>query len=129
MKNLGLFIFVLIGFSISCFSQDNDPFSARMKFEKDTINIGNIKKGAEGNFEFVFTNTGRDGLEIESVTSECACVVTKYPTKTVKKGKQGKIKVSYFTQRVGPINKNITIKSNAAGGIKTITLIGNVEGA
>jgi len=128
MKNFILFAFLFVSFSFAGVAQENDPFSARMKFVKDTIDLGNIKKGAECNYEFVFTNTGRDAVDIESVTPDCACVVVKYPKKEVKKGKQGKIKGSYYSQRVGPINKNITIKSNAAGGVKVITIIGNVEG-
>lgn len=113
--------------SLGIYAQDSDPFAPIMKFKNDTLNVGTIKKGAEGNFEFIFTNTGRIGLEIEAVTSECACIVTEYPKKTVKRGHKGVIKVAYYTHRVGPINKTITIKSNVSGGIKTIYLVGNVE--
>lgn len=124
MKNILIALFV--GFSLNVFAQSN-PFAPRMKFVNDTLDVGTIKKGAEGDFEFVFTNTGKDPLEIDSVLTECACIVTKYPKRDVRKGKQGVIKVSYYTERVGPINKTITIKSNALGGIHKIVLIGKVE--
>lgn len=103
-----------------------DPFAPSIKFEKEVHNYGNIKKGANGQCEFTFKNAGKDPLIIEKVESECGCVAIKWPKKPIRKGKEGKITVLYYTERLGNIDKRLTVKSNTPGGISTLQLQGTI---
>jgi hypothetical protein len=45
----------------------------------------------------------------------------------VKAGEQGRIRVSYDTHRVGAFSKTIYVYSNAANGVKQLTISGKVS--
>ena len=98
------------------------------KFDKETIDYGNISKGADGERTFVFTNIGDAPLIIERIQSSCGCTVPEKPKDPIMPGKKGKIKVSYDTKRLGGFSKAITIFSNAKSSPrKVIRIKGNVS--
>ncbi len=43
----------------------------------------------------------------------CGCTVPEWPKEPIAPGAKGVIRVKYDTNRPGPINKNVTITSNA----------------
>lgn len=96
-----------------------------LKFNEETHDFGNVKKGDPTTFEFVFTNVGKEPITIQSAKSTCGCTVPKHSTDPVMPGKTGSIKVTYDSKRVGPINKPITVTTNV--GVKTLHIKGNVE--
>ncbi len=96
------------------------------KFEKETINYGQIAKSSNGERVFVFTNTGDKPLIIKNIKSSCGCTIPKKPKEPIMPGKKGEIKVSYDTKRVGGFYKSITIFSNAKNARKIIKIKGNV---
>ena len=105
-----------------------DPFAPVIKFESEIHDYGTISKGADGSCEFMFTNIGKDPLIIDTIQSACACMVTSWPKKPIRKGKSGIIKVNYYTKRHGIINKELIVKSNSGvGGTITLKLTGNVQ--
>ena len=88
---------------------------AGMVFENETIDYGSIPHNADGQREFVFTNTGNKPLVIESTQGSCGCTVPSKPEKPIQPGEKGKIGVKYATDRVGPFTKTVTVTSNAVG--------------
>jgi hypothetical protein len=101
---------------------------AEITFEKDVYDYGNIKQGANGASEFKFKNTGKEPLIISMARGSCGCTVPEWPKEPIKPGETATIKVNYDTKRVGPINKTVTITSNAkTEPTKTLTIKGNVE--
>ena len=86
---------------------------AEIEFKTETIDYGQVAKGADGVRVFEFTNTGNEPLIISNVKSSCGCTVPSKPDGPIMPGKTGEIKVKYDTNRVNPIRKTITVMSNA----------------
>lgn len=101
---------------------------ANMKFEKDTHDYGDIKKGSDGIYYFEFTNTGTEPLVISSAHGSCGCTIPDYPKEPIAPGAKGKIKVDYDSEnRVGPFEKSVTLTSNSVEeATKTLRIKGNV---
>jgi hypothetical protein len=101
---------------------------AEINFDKDVHDYGTIKQGANGVYEFKFKNSGKEPLIISMARGSCGCTVPEWPKEPIKPGETASIKVSYDTKRVGPINKTVTITSNAKNEpTKVLTIKGNVE--
>ena len=102
---------------------------AKIEFSKETHDYGNIKYGGEPYCTFEFKNTGDQPLIISGAKGSCGCTVPKYSEEPVAPGATGSISVKYDTNRPGPINKSVTINSNAVnveGGISVLRIKGEV---
>lgn len=99
----------------------------KFKFKKANLthDFGVVKMGEPAEVYFEFTNTGDKPLVITNVQSSCGCTTPEYSKKPVPPGKSDKIKVGYKTDRLGPINRSITVNSNA-GDIQ-LKIIGEVK--
>lgn len=98
--------------------------------DKEVHDYGTISQGANGTCEFTVTNTGDAPLIINNCKGSCGCTVPKCDTKPVVPGESTVITVRYDTKRVGPINKSVTISSNAANSpTKIVRIKGTVEAA
>ncbi|MBP7409742.1 MAG: DUF1573 domain-containing protein [Flavobacteriales bacterium] len=99
-----------------------------MSVDKDSHDYGTIPQGANGTCEFVVTNTGDAPLIITQCQGSCGCTVPKCDTAPIKPGEKSTITVKYDTNRVGAINKSVTITSNATNSpSKIVTIKGTVE--
>lgn len=102
-------------------------FNAQVfKFEKETIDYGEIARSSEGERIFKFTNIGDKPIIIKNIQSSCGCTVPEKPKKPIMPGEKGEIKVSYDTKRIGGFSKSITIFSNAKNPRKVIRIKGIV---
>ncbi|MDT0646119.1 DUF1573 domain-containing protein [Zunongwangia sp. F260] len=99
---------------------------AKIVFQSETIDYGEIKKGSDGVRVFEFTNTGDEPLVIKEVSSSCGCTIPKKPEGPIAPGETGTIEVKYDTKRVGPIRKTVTVYSNAEETIKALKIKGKV---
>ncbi len=103
---------------------------ATIDFEKEIHDYGTMKQHGDGGCEFVFTNNGTEPLIISNARGSCGCTVPNWPKEPIAPGKTGVIKVNYDTKRVGPINKSVTITSNAGNApTKVIRIKGKIEAA
>lgn len=96
-------------------------------FEKTVHNYGTIQKSGDGNCEFVFKNTGKTPLLIQSVKATCGCTTPEWPKEPIAKGKTGIIKVKYDTNRLGKFSKTVSIISNGKNGPVELRIEGVVE--
>ena len=85
-----------------------------------------MKNGAPAEYEFEFTNTGKEPLIISDAKGSCGCTVPQWPKEPIAPGKMGKIKVTYDSKRTGNIDKKVTITSNAKTNPKEIFIKGSV---
>jgi hypothetical protein len=84
-----------------------------IEFEKVVHDYGNIPYNGNGECEFRFTNTGNEPLLIQKPKSSCGCTIPSWPKEPILPGESDVIKVTYKTNRVGNINKTVTVTSNA----------------
>lgn len=103
-----------------------NPNAPGITFEKTTHDYGTIAKGGDGTCEFKFKNTGVEPLILSNVVSSCGCTVPEWPHEPILKGKTASIKVKYNTDRIGPINKTITVMSNAKEASIQLRITGSV---
>ncbi|MCC6542294.1 MAG: DUF1573 domain-containing protein [Flavobacteriales bacterium] len=99
-----------------------------ISLDKEVHDYGTIKQGGNGECEFTVTNTGDQPLIISNCQGSCGCTVPQCDTAPIKPGQKSTIKVKYDSNRVGPINKSVTITSNATNApSKVVTIKGTVE--
>lgn len=97
-------------------------------FAAETHDFGTIAEGPAAEYEFTFTNKGKEPLVINSVSASCGCTTPSWPKEPIMPGKSGTIKASYNTAgRPGSFTKTITVLSNR--GSKVLSINGNVERA
>ncbi len=65
-----------------------------MTFDKEHLDIGKVKRGEIKKFDFVFTNTGSEIIEID-IASGCDCTTLDYPKHKILPGKKGTIHVTF----------------------------------
>ncbi|WP_320053654.1 DUF1573 domain-containing protein [uncultured Acetobacteroides sp.] len=100
-----------------------------INFTKTTHDFGQIEeKGGPVSYSFAFSNTGRVPLILTNVVSSCGCTTPEWPKAPILPGKKGVIKVTFDPMnRPGPIDKTITVSSNATKPLVVLTLSGLVK--
>ena len=103
-----------------------NPNAAEITFDKTVHDYGTVFQGADGTCEFKFTNTGKEPLILSKPQSSCGCTVPTWPQEPILPGKSDVIKVTYNTQNMGPINKTVTVTSNAKTNRVVLSIKGTV---
>ncbi|MCB9223224.1 MAG: DUF1573 domain-containing protein [Crocinitomicaceae bacterium] len=129
---LSLLVAGMVGFNASAQEVEGtttQPLSkAVITVDKEVHDYGTIEQGANGECEFTVTNTGTEPLILSRCKGSCGCTVPTCPQEPIAPGASAKIKVKYDTNRVGPINKSVTITSNAGNEPnKVIRIKGNIK--
>jgi hypothetical protein len=104
----------------------SNPNAPEISFEKTVHDYGTIVKGSNGTCEFSFTNTGKEPLILSKPISSCGCTVPTWPQEPILPGKSDVIKVTYNTNNIGPINKTVTVYSNAQSNRVLLSIKGKV---
>lgn len=131
MKKVFSFMIVM-AFIFAAVAQDADVDKQKkvkepeITFESMTHDYGNITQGDNGTCNFVFKNTGKADLILTNCRASCGCTVPEWPKEPIAPGKKATIKVTYNTQRIGAINKTITVESNAVNNRVVLNIKGNV---
>ena len=130
MKKIILFVTVFFFFSLGLKAQTTEkkdnPSTAEITFDVLEHDYGTINKDANGDCEFIYTNTGKEPLIITECKGSCGCTVPKWTTEPVLPGQKGTIKVHYATNRVGQFEKSVTVTSNAKNSPIILKIKGNV---
>jgi hypothetical protein len=129
MKNFILSLAVMAFAFGSAIAQEATPVEGgpQISVNKDVHDYGTIKQGANGTCEFEITNTGSEPLIISRAKGSCGCTVPDWPKEPILPGESAVMSVRYDTKRVGPINKSVTITSNATNSqTKVVRIKGKV---
>lgn len=100
---------------------------AEITFESLEYDYGNIYKGDNGECSFKFKNTGKAPLTITNCRASCGCTVPSWPKDPIAPGKTAVIKVKYDTNRIGTINKSITVSSDAVNNSVVLHIKGYIS--
>jgi len=134
MKKIFTILGIVVLFAAMSCSQTSKKektknIGAKIEFETSEHDYGMLAYKADGTYEFVFKNTGKEPLVLKNVRSSCGCTVPEWPKEPIKKGETGKIKVSYNTHVTGNFSKTISVFSNASEKPVILVIKGKVEAA
>jgi hypothetical protein len=101
-------------FLVSKNLKDPKLFGPEITFDVESQSFGDVPQGPKLEGTFVFTNTGKNQLEIKNVTTSCGCTgAVVDEKKDFEPGEKGKIKFTFNTEgRFGHNEKTITVFSN-----------------
>ena len=122
------FFLALFAISLVALSAVAENKQAEAKFEGKSHDFGTIKE-ADGpvSCTFEFTNTGDKPLLIIDAMASCGCTRPEFPTKPIKPGKKGKIKVTFSPiGRPGAFKKTVKVKTNGKERSTTLRIEGTV---
>lgn len=122
------FFITVFAMCLMALSTVADEGYAEAKFDVKYHDFGTIQE-AKGpvTCTFEFTNTGDKPLLIIDATASCGCTRPEYPTKPIKPGKKGKIKVTYSPiGRPGAFKKSVKVKTNGKEHSTTLRIEGTV---
>jgi len=103
------------------------PDAGIFKFKEETHDFGEVPDGPKAEYDFEFRNVGKSPIVITEAHGSCGCTVPEWPKEPIKPKHKGKIHVTYNTAgRVGPINKDVTITSNAQQSVMKLHITGMV---
>jgi len=93
-----------------------------------TCDYGTLEQNGEPLRIVKFTNTGTEPLVIKNARGSCGCTVPTWPKEPILPGESSQIEIRYATNRLGKINKNVTITTNEEGENAThkINVVGNI---
>lgn len=101
---------------------------AKMVFEKDIFDFGEVLEGAVVKHVYRFTNTGKMPLIISNARSTCGCTVPQWPKEPIAPGGKGKIEVEFNTKgKKEAQSKPITITANTYPASSKVFLKGYVK--
>ncbi len=101
---------------------------ARMVFEENNFDFGEVEEGTVVTHTYRFTNTGKIPLLISGASSTCGCTVPEYPKTPVPPGESGVITVKFNTEgKTERQSKPITIMANTYPSETKIFLNGIVK--
>jgi hypothetical protein len=96
-------------------TKSNDDLGlTSMKFDKEEIDLGKVKKGSKTKAVFTVTNTGKNPLNITNVQPSCGCTTASKPEKPIPPGQSDKIEVFFEPkpEQLDEQNKSVTITAN-----------------
>ena len=135
MKKFLLFVMALGFFTTQMVAQSSDPLSIeqttptsgpKMSYDTPDVDYGEIQQHGEPLRTFKFKNTGTEPLVIKNARGSCGCTVPIWPKEPIMPGEESEIEIRYATNRLGKINKKVTITTNEEGDPHVINVIGNV---
>jgi hypothetical protein len=131
---LALIMVAVFGFNINSMAQGGTEVAAeivdgpKIKIDKDVHDYGTMEQGGNGECVFTVSNVGTAPLIISLCKGSCGCTVPTCPKEPIAPGASASITVRYDTKRVGPINKSVTITTNAVNEPRKVVRIkGNIK--
>ena len=109
-----------------CFLTFSQEKKAKIKFEENLIDYGEVEYDSDGKRTFKFTNIGEAPLVFNRISSSCGCTVPKKPDQPINPGESAEIEVEYDTKRIGVFIKAISVSSNAVNSNIVLRIKGEV---
>lgn len=124
-KRFFMAIFAICLVTLSAVADDKQAEATFATLSHDFGTIQEAKGPVSCTFEF--TNTGDKPLLIIDAVASCGCTRPEYPSKPIKPGKKGKIKVTYSPiGRPGAFKKSVKVKTNGKERTTTLRIEGTV---
>ncbi|MBO4871470.1 MAG: DUF1573 domain-containing protein [Muribaculaceae bacterium] len=120
-------VLLLVLYIVSLMAINAEDY-AQATFPVQKHDFGTIKEqGGPVTCTFEFINTGNKPLLILDAVASCGCTRPEFPTKPIKPGKKGKIKVIYSPiGRPGAFRKTVKVVTNGREARTSLTIEGTV---
>lgn len=99
---------------------------AHISVSESVYDFGIIDRNKPVSKEIIITNSGKDPLVLNQVTTSCACTIASWTKAPIESGKTGVVKVTFDAKMMGRFYKYINIYSNAETRLTRIGLKGEV---
>lgn len=101
---------------------------ARIVFDQERFDFGEVLEGDIVRHTFKFKNTGKIPLVISEARSTCGCTVPTWPKEAIPPGGEGKIEVKFNTEhKTGDQEKPVTITANTYPNMTKVYVSGKVK--
>lgn len=101
---------------------------AKMVFEEESFDFGEVNEGDVVEHVYKFTNTGKVPLIINNARSTCGCTVPEWPKEPIAPGEGGEIAVRFNTKnKKNKQQKPVTITANTYPANTKVFLSGFVK--
>jgi hypothetical protein len=105
-----------------------DPNAGKFKFDEEVHDFGTVPEGPGAECDFEFKNVGKEPIVIKEAHGSCGCTVPTWPHDPILPKHKATIHVTYNTNgRVGQINKDVIITSNAQQNPMRLHITGTVK--
>ena len=84
-----------------------------VSIDKTVIDFGSFPKEAKQERSFVLTNTGKELLVVQDITTSCGCTKVEYSKEPVRPGESLEVKVIYEADKSEHFNKTVTVYCNS----------------
>jgi len=101
--------------------------NAQMAFASLSHDYGSVVYGADGTYNFTFTNKAEKPIVVTNVKSSCGCTIPSWPKEPIQPGKTGSITVKYNTKLSGSFNKTVQVFSTADNSPVKLSIRGKVN--
>lgn len=112
-------------------SADNPQRSDKqpvITFEKTEHDFGKLLKGEVVTYSFKFKNSGDAPLLITGVEKACGCTTSKYDSRPINPGEEGKIVITFdSSSKKGYQNIRIVVKANTNPSVNILRIKALVE--
>lgn len=102
---------------------------ANFNFEKTDHNFGDVPAGKDTLwYDFKFSNTGSEPLQISDVRTSCDCTLAEWPKEAIQPGKSAIIRGGFKIEgKNGRFEKSIIIFANTVPAMTMLNITGNVK--
>tara|TARA_A100000164_G_C21743873_1_gene693660 strand:- start:404 stop:883 length:480 start_codon:yes stop_codon:yes gene_type:complete len=101
---------------------------AKIKFDMEVWEFGEINEGDVIDTVFTFTNVGEEPLIISNAKAGCGCTVPQWPKEPIAPGGTGTIAVQFNSKgKPGTQNKPVTLTMNTTPNTMKLRLVGKVN--
>ena len=119
---------IAMGATVANAQTQTSHATGKLQFKTETYDFGEVAEGPAAQYDFVFTNTGKEPVLITKAVAGCGCTTPTWPVKPVLPGQKDKIHVSFNTLgKSGPFVKDVTVFSDAEQATVAIHIKGTVK--
>ena len=98
-----------------------------VSIDKTVIDFGSFPKEAKQERSFVLTNTGKELLVIQDITTSCGCTKVEYSKEPVRPGSKLELKMIYEAEQSERFNKTVTVYCNSKNSPIHLKVKGNAK--
>lgn len=119
-------IYLIAVFVFSCVFYSNAQ--ADIQFKESGHDFGTIKAGTDTLwYNFSFTNTGNEPLQIQDVKTSCDCTLAQWPKTPIMPGKTAIVRGGFkIENKSGVFEKNIIVITNTSPATTILSIKGNI---